>query len=242
MMFLAGLLPPAVAFAEMHLSELPDPLLGSEPEMIEGASARRKVEFTAGRSCARRALALLGRPAEPIPAAADRLPIWPPGITGSISHSQSHCVAAVAFKTSTVQTLGIDIEQADAVDLDLADAICTRTERDWLVRQSAGMRQRLLTGIFSAKESVFKAQYHLSRALFGFDTIHLDLAFEHGVFSARFERDVLPFNSGYVTSGRIAFRRGHVVTAVTIPPSSYLGGKASCVTSRENSLISGTTA
>ena len=62
-------------------------------EALPGAIPRRQTEFSAGRAAARAAMTSLGFAAAAIPAAPDRAPVWPPGITGSISHSATACLA-----------------------------------------------------------------------------------------------------------------------------------------------------
>src|SRR5215470_6495909 len=52
-------------------------LLPEEARHVEKAVPKRRLEFAAGRRCARLALARLGLPPGPILAGADRAPCWP---------------------------------------------------------------------------------------------------------------------------------------------------------------------
>lgn len=73
----------------LHQSELP---------LIAGAGPKRQQEFCSGRFCAHRVLDRLGY--QDIPVLADQYgaPVWPSGITGSISHSGGKAVAAAVQK------------------------------------------------------------------------------------------------------------------------------------------------
>src|SRR4051812_2128234 len=86
---IADLLPAGVASYEVQDATVPEPLFSEELEVVSRAVAKRKREFALGRMCAHRALSALGVPACGLPMAADRSPVWPSGIVGSITHSGS---------------------------------------------------------------------------------------------------------------------------------------------------------
>ena len=81
------------------------PVYPEEIAAVSNAVPKRVSEFTAGRVAARLALKQLGAPAMSVPMAPDRSPIWPPGLTGSITHTHSACLAAVAWERE-VRMLG----------------------------------------------------------------------------------------------------------------------------------------
>ncbi|MFN7024815.1 MAG: 4'-phosphopantetheinyl transferase [Pseudorhizobium sp.] len=216
-MLLQGLLPASVATAQAELSAPSQPLFDAERACLKGAYARRWREFSAGRTCARRALSLLGQPPVAIPARDDRTPLWPSGYTGCISHSQDKCVAAVAVKTDAVAAIGVDIERSDAVSLDLAKEILDPQEQLWLSLQPRTVQATLLTALFSAKECIFKCQFPISQTMFGFEMLTITLALEDGWFLGRFKSNVMPYHAGGYVSGRIALAEGHIVTAMTLP-------------------------
>jgi 4'-phosphopantetheinyl transferase EntD len=144
-----------------------------ETAAIARAIPKRRAEFVAGRSAARMAMAELGRAPCAIPQGPDRAPIWPAGLSGSIAHCDDFCIAAVAYEKH-YQTLGLDIEPATPLATDLTDIICTKAERDWLANQpDPGLGAKM---IFSAKEAIYKAQYHLAGEVIGFDAVTLELA------------------------------------------------------------------
>src|SRR5258708_8108427 len=71
-------------------------LLSLEESLVAKAVPKRRREFTAGRNCARRALAQLGYPDFALLAGSHGQPLWPPGIAGSITHCDDYCAVAVA--------------------------------------------------------------------------------------------------------------------------------------------------
>ena len=181
----------------------PADLFPQEAQAIAGAVPLRQHEFAAGRKAAR---AALRRPL-PIPMGADRAPVWPPGWVGSITHAGGWAIAAVS---ADHRLLGIDLELDDDLPADIWDTVLLPSERDGLHgRADAG---RLARVIFSAKESAYKAQYPLSRALFGFEQFAVDLG--EGVFTATFQGAVGPFRRGDRLDGRFARADGFILTAI----------------------------
>lgn len=212
----AGFFAQGVRSAALSLSDPMELLFNSELAGIAGACAHRRLEFTAGRTCARRALAKLGLAALPIPVGNDRRPQWPAGIVGSISHSRNVCIAAVARKTRELAALGVDVEERNAVTLDLVDDICTPQERTRLNALPSLLQQPTLTAIFSAKECLYKAQYELTGAMFGFEVISILLTPERDRFTAVFEHSIPPFVAGTQLIGRVHMSKHHVATAIAL--------------------------
>ena len=191
--------------------------LAEEDKAIVHAVAPRKREFRAGRVAARRAMAALGAPPAAIASASDRSPIWPRGVVGSISHSKTVCVAALARQVE-MSSIGIDVETDGALESDLLDLVCTGPELAWLVTQPKELRNRLGTLIFSAKESVYKCQYPLTSAVIDFDALSLRFDMKTTRFEAAFNRRVGLFHSGARVFGRFAVSSGLIVTAAEIRP------------------------
>lgn len=130
-----------------------------EEAAITRAVSARQTEFRLGRMAARRALAGLGVNA-PVPMGADRAPVWPAGVVGSITHHDGIAVAVVAHQGA----LGLDLDGTAPLAPELVAEIC-RPEED-----AAEARR-----IFSAKEAAFKAQYPTNRVVFGFHGLSVDL-------------------------------------------------------------------
>ncbi|HKN97304.1 MAG TPA: 4'-phosphopantetheinyl transferase, partial [Pseudonocardiaceae bacterium] len=105
------LLPTGVVTVETIGAEDPAAyLLPEERPMVARAVAKRTREVTNARTCARRALAALGRPEVPILRGAKGEPLWPAGIVGSITHTTGYYAAAVAEST-VVRSVGVDAEE-----------------------------------------------------------------------------------------------------------------------------------
>src|SRR5260370_255501 len=104
------LLPP-----EVRVAESADPAgwreasVAPERAIVAGASDRRRVQHGEVRELARQALGELGVAGVAILGGERGEPIWPPGVVGSLTHSDAHCAAAVA-PAGDVLTLGIDVE------------------------------------------------------------------------------------------------------------------------------------
>ncbi|MEQ9258487.1 MAG: phosphopantetheinyl transferase, partial [Roseovarius sp.] len=99
---IAALFPVEVSVATADPTAEPaTPLFHSESAAVEKACDRRKREFHAGRTAAHRAMQLMGEPPAPVPAAANRAPLWPSHLTGSISHSETLCAAVLANTRAT---------------------------------------------------------------------------------------------------------------------------------------------
>jgi len=214
---LAGLFHAGVATAQGDPRSLAAAVMYPvERSYVLRATEHRRREFAAGRSLARQAMASLGVAQAAIPAAADRAPVWPAGIVGSISHCAEWCVAAVARESQDCLSIGIDVEPATPLDEDLVDAVCGDEELMWLTKQPDGRRGLLAKAIFSAKESVYKVQYPLSRQVIDFHAVSVALDMANGSFTARFRVAVEPFPSSYQVNGRIAVTSELIATGVAL--------------------------
>lgn len=199
------LAPPGVAVAAGDPTAATAQLWGAE--VLVKAIPKRQTEFSAGRATARAAMALLGVAPAAIPHGADRAPVWPDGIHGSITHSDTACLAAV---TRAPRLIGIDLEPATPLDASLQNVILTPTERAAIAHSSDPALAGKL--IFSAKEAAYKAQYARSRTLLDFDALEITL--EHGCFTARFIQTVPGFPKGAILHGRFCQSQGHFLTFV----------------------------
>ncbi|MBZ0129760.1 MAG: 4'-phosphopantetheinyl transferase superfamily protein [Rhodobacteraceae bacterium] len=190
------------------------------PELasVVDATAKRRREFAAGRYAARAAMAGLGYPPYAIPGGADRAPVWPGGLVGSISHCASACVA-VSAPEGAMLAIGIDIEPAEPLPSDLIDTICTPGERAWLATHLPGERGILARMIFSAKEAAYKCQYPLSSTVLDFDALTIRPDDSGPGFRAVFRQPVAPFQTGSALPGRSVTAAGYILTCVYLPPA-----------------------
>jgi 4'-phosphopantetheinyl transferase EntD len=198
------LLPEGVAVAGADPGMM-HPLLAGEA--LPGAVPARLREFSAGRHAARAALAALGEALAPVPRGDDRAPVWPQGVAGSITHTRGACLAAVARGRAG---LGLDLEEDAPLDPSLWETVLLPEEAAWARGEPDPGRAAML--VFSAKEAAYKAQYAITRSLFGFEVLRV--AITPGGLAARFTRDIAPFAAGDVLHGRHGRAEGHVLTAV----------------------------
>jgi 4'-phosphopantetheinyl transferase EntD len=173
--------------------EIPAPR-PEEAAQVARAVSKRKREFAAGRHLARRALARLGDDVDFADLLllndADRAPLWPAGVVGSITHTgagqedDGYC-AVVLGRDSEVRTVGIDAEEAAPLEPELWTFVLTEDERAALEREPAESRGLLAKVVFSAKECFYKAQYPLTRQFLGFKQVRITLNPGLGRFEAQ---------------------------------------------------------
>jgi 4'-phosphopantetheinyl transferase EntD len=203
---LATLFPPEVAIAVCEVAAAdPGSLWPVERDAIAGAVPHRLAEFAAGRAAARAALVALGEPPTALPMGTDRAPVWPEAISGSIAHAAGIAIA-VARRGAP---LGVDVEEDAPLPPDLWPVITTPAERESLPEGDTG---RLITRVFVAKEALFKAQASDTRAMFGFDVVHLTLA-KTG-FDAKFVSNAGAFRPGDIIRGRLTTAEGLILAGV----------------------------
>jgi 4'-phosphopantetheinyl transferase EntD len=189
-------------------------LLPEELAHTERMVAKRLREFTAGRVCARAALAQLGYDAVAIGVGAQREPLWPTGVVGSIAHSNA-LAAAVVSTDPAILGLGLDLEPDEDLPAEVLERVCRPEERAWLETQPDAERLRLARTFFSAKEAFFKCVFPRARTWLEFEDVRVDVdargaGFEAHVLVPSTSAEPLPPMLG----GRIAYERGHVWTAV----------------------------
>ncbi|MFN3723875.1 MAG: 4'-phosphopantetheinyl transferase [Paracoccaceae bacterium] len=171
-------------------------------ETLPGAVPARLREFAAGRAAARNALAGIGIQAQAMPQGSDRAPVWPVGVVGSITHTGVACLAVV-MPAATCRGIGIDLEQDIPLEPAIWDTILRSDEQ-------SGMTGAKAKAVFSAKEAAYKAQYAVSRTLFGFDAMRVEM--EGDRFAAVFMQAVPPFDVGKRINGWLVRAGGHVLT------------------------------
>ncbi|MFJ4621061.1 4'-phosphopantetheinyl transferase [Streptomyces sp. NPDC088812] len=223
------LLPDTVVAVEAHGEEGVaefghGPLYPEEEAVVARAVAKRRREFTVVRSCARRAMEKLGVPAQPVLPGERGAPRWPAGLTGSMTHCDGYGAAALV-RVADLASLGIDAEPHQPLPEGVLSAVALPAEAERLRRLAADRSEvhfdRLL---FSAKESVYKAWFPLTRTWLDFTEadIEIDAGLEDGARGTFRARLLVP---GPVVGGRRlghfdgrwAVGRGLVATAITVP-------------------------
>lgn len=210
---------PATAFAAELIGEMPSPEILAEEAAVLGPAAvdKRRREFATGRWLAHRALEQLGAASIPILSGANRQPIWPEGVVGSITHCRGYCAAAVAF-ASDLAALGIDAEEHEPLPRDILGVVARPEEQQWIAARAAGAIHwdRLL---FSAKESVFKAWFPIMRCWLGFEDATIVFDQEAQTFRADLLAGPAVIDDLTITTlhGRYLAHGDHIVTSVVIP-------------------------
>lgn len=211
-----GLFPQDVALAVTFPWEAPDGLWPEERAGLARPGDARLREFAAGRRAARRAMQALGLPPGPVLHGPDRAPVWPQGLVGSLSHSNSVCMAVLGH-AERYASLALDIEEAEELPADLHPLICTRSERAWLSVQPEDWRGALARLIFSAKECAYKLQYPLTQQMLEFDAFEVTPDLQTGQFEATLTRTAGPLPMHQQFSGRFAIGAGLVLTGMALP-------------------------
>jgi 4'-phosphopantetheinyl transferase EntD len=220
---IAELLGPTVVTAEVFHDVPDERCFPGEENLIVHAVESRRREFITARRCAREALRGLGFPPVPIGTGPKREPQWPAGVVGSITHCAGYRAAVVARLTD-VAALGIDAEPHEPLPAGVGDVVITPGEAamlDRLSRSDPGTHwDRLL---FSAKESVYKAWFPLTRRWLEFHDAKLSI----NPATARFTAQLTVNGAGVgwspaAVSGRYLIARGLILTAVCLEPASIL--------------------
>ncbi|ETX13793.1 hypothetical protein OCH239_06905 [Roseivivax halodurans JCM 10272] len=129
---------------------------------LDRAVTRRRAGWLSGRIAARAACAEIGLELVELSADEEGVPLWPSGVSGSISHTDGLASALVACGA---RRLGVDVEHVpDGPRLAaLRSATLSAPERHRLAEPWQA------TLGFSAKECLYKALYPELRSFFGFD-------------------------------------------------------------------------
>jgi 4'-phosphopantetheinyl transferase EntD len=162
------ILPSVVMTAEAFDDKRDAELYPVEQAAIANAVESRRLEFTTARTCAHIALSKLGFHNTPIGRGIQGQPRWPSGVVGSITHCNGYRAAAVASAEQII-TVGIDAEVNAPVPGGVLEAIASEDEcaqiAYFLSINPDVAWDRLL---FSAKESIYKAWFPLTKRWLGF--------------------------------------------------------------------------
>jgi len=213
-----AILPSCVSAVEA-LEDVTDAVLfPEEKRAVGGAVEKRMREFTTARVCARAALERLGFPAGPIPTGGRGEPLWPAGVVGSITHCDGYRACAVA-RSSEVVTVGIDAEPNAPLPDGLLEDIARPEELPNLRRlgwETPEVHWDRLE--FSAKESVYKAWFPLTKRWLGFDDAMIAFDPVAGTFIARLLVPGPQLDDGPLRGfhGRWVVRDGIIATGIAV--------------------------
>lgn len=180
--------------------------------------AKRQAEHLAGRACAHQALHRLTGHGVAIGSDSDRVPCWPAGTLGSITHGKGWAGALVGH-TPHWQALGLDVEYL--IPLARADRLAAEifSPGELAAYRAGDAQQRSLqaTLAFSAKESLFKALFPLVRRRFWFHDAEL-IEQGGGLIRLRLLRELsLEWPAGRELCGQYARFDEHLLSVVAEP-------------------------
>lgn len=213
-----GLFPPEVQVVRANAAMASEPLHPEEARDTARMGPARLAEFRLGRACARRALAALGHENFALRNDATRVPIWPRGVVGSLTHCEDLCAVAVA-SDSQLLGVGLDAEPRRQLKARLLQRISSAAERQHLAALPPAPGESdwgLL--LFSAKESFYKCYFPLVRRFLGFQDAEIEFFPEAGRFCARLLSPDSPSAAGRRSvSGRFDVDATHVATGAVLP-------------------------
>jgi len=207
---ISRLFPETILTMEANPQTIQGQIYLEEQALIENAIDKRKDEFTAGRVCAHKLLAQLGIKNAPVLAGENRMPIWPQGIVGSITHTKEYCAVALT-NNSEFKSIGLDAEYIERVKENIWKVICTENELKNLQTIDQEQRQKNATLIFSAKECFFKCQFPLTKEWVDFQDVEIAINNEKETFS------IIPIKASLSISnpeGRFTFNEKYVFTGM----------------------------
>lgn len=180
---------PEASVAALPVRDTPPPLLGNENDAAGRMAPRRLRVFAAGRACAREAMRSLGHPALPVPVRPDRTPAWPPGVCGSIAHTDTCAIAAVA-PVEVIRSLGIDLESGAPLDDNLLGRVLVEVELARIRRHDRP--HRMAKTLFCAKEAVYKCTWPITGVFLDFHDVCIGPAGDDGRLLVSGRNDRLP--------------------------------------------------
>ncbi|WP_411851385.1 4'-phosphopantetheinyl transferase family protein [Stenotrophomonas sp. LGBM10] len=213
-MLLRPLLPDAVLLASMPpLLADPGRLLPLERAQVANAVDKRQREYAAGRQLFRQLLAGRAEAAAPLINDTDRVPLWPAGIVGAITHCDTLCAVALASSNDTAG-LGIDLEPARPLPVDVHRLVLREAEHAGLRDLPPAWRELGATLTFCAKEALYKALYPSTREFLDFQQV--ELRWQEDRFSAQVFSATHPACTSQPLEGRVACDGQHVAAAVQL--------------------------
>ncbi|CCG87780.1 4'-phosphopantetheinyl transferase family protein [Erwinia piriflorinigrans] len=188
------------------------------PVHLDRAVSKRRAEYLASRYSLQQALASFGIDGFVLGNAADRAPIWPQGISGSLSHTQQQVCALLTRDRHLL--LGIDCEQmmAQSVANETQTMLINQQERERLEQCSIPFNTAL-TIVFSLKESLYKALYPHLKQFMDFSAAEVvDCSGDMRQVSLRLTQTFsAEMQAGRVFAGRAVLQSDRVLTWVVEP-------------------------
>jgi 4'-phosphopantetheinyl transferase EntD len=187
-----------------------------ERNQVQGYAANRMNECFAGRRAARRVVNAMGASPLLYRQRFGGEPIWPQGFIGSITHT-GRVALAVAARSSTAHSIGVDFEVEQTIPTDQWDIILHPSE----IAQSGSLHP--LVGArspasFSPQRRTFhKMQYKTTCDFIDYAEVAMELELDQGLVNVkniRRSRKLDSLNCFYI-EGRHKAVEGHTLTAFT---------------------------
>ncbi len=179
---------PLVVVEEMYLDDAPAEMMPEETAQVAGAVLRRRVEFAAGRLCARRALARLGITGFPLrngSRSGAALARW----SCRLHHAHGRRSGWLLWRRRRPRRRRCSAWPGRRAGGDprrtVRNYVLTGPEEQRLTIHAPARQATLAKVIFSAKECFYKAQYPLSGRFLGFEDVEIELDPGRGLFEAR---------------------------------------------------------
>jgi 4'-phosphopantetheinyl transferase EntD len=205
-------LPASAKAVESRVDLAPAYPFAEEADLVVGMIDSRRREFLTARRCAHEALLALGREPTPILRDRDRAPVWPSGVTGSITHCSGYRAAAAA-EARQVHALGIDAEPHRELAPGVRDLVLGRGERPRVAElEQTEPAVSWATVTFCAKEAFYKAWFPSGRHWLDFQDV--EIRFEPGDRSF-VARVITNHAAGVCMTGRYVTAADLVIAAVT---------------------------
>ena len=199
---------PGLAAYWSEIAAIEGRLYEQERHAVANAVTKRAAEFAAGRELARHALRSIGVEPVAIPVGERRMPVWPRGALGSISHSGSRVAVAVG-RRENYRAIGLDLERERSVAGHLVDRIMTDGEQARYASTGTDPAD-----IFSCKEAVYKSVNPEFAEFLDFHDVEVDIKDD------RFVANCNPAKASavWIAEGRGTIHRidGYVATVFAI--------------------------
>jgi enterobactin synthetase component D len=183
------------------------------PSFLRNAAIKRKAEYFAGRYCAR--MLIKDKFIYSVSDAYPRVPVWPDGWCGSISHTDRYAMVVTASQASGI-SVGVDIENKNLESaLEAQQVFAAPEERAFLLNTKLPYALGLLI-LFSAKESLYKLLWSKVKRNMGFTSakiVGLDEE-KQGFTLALTESLTSALGAGVKFDGKYAFYKGVIITCI----------------------------
>lgn len=155
------LLPGGMQLAGGKISAQPPTIHQEEWQIVEHAGKKRQREFASGRHYAHQLLQKMGCGQRIIGRDEHGIPLWPGGLSGSISHTDDYCTVLLT-RRDEFASVGIDLEASSRLKRSLWSRLLTENEiTDLQAIEDITEQTCRAATLFSAREAFYKCDYPL---------------------------------------------------------------------------------